>query len=235
MTAGFQQLERELIAAERRARRSRPPARPALWAARTLVPTIGVVVALVVAGIVLLTGSATPSRTTAAQPPGPRAITPGRDSGARTLPCGEAVGGQAPTRDVPVILGVVALPAAPPTRRALQTALTGSGTPAMRLFAKWGLVIRAGSRFRLIVPGPVRGRLRIGWGNAGENHEGTTITVDGCRATGARWIDFAGGYWVARTMCAPLIVEANGRRQQVHIGIGQACPGQLPPPQPTQR
>ena len=63
-----------------------------------------------------------------------------------------------------VVLGVVALPASPWMRRALQTARSGLRDPRARLFAKQGLVIRAGARFRLIVDGRLRDRLSIGWG-----------------------------------------------------------------------
>lgn len=152
----------------------------------------------------------------------------------RLLPCRETIGAQPPEQDMSVALRMVALPASPHLHRALQTALTGSLDPAARLFAKWGLVVRAGARFDLIVPRRLRDRLSIGWGNAGEGHVGSTISVPGCRGgRGEEWLDFAGGYWVHSTICAPLVVNAHGRRRRVWIGIGRACPGQLPPPQPT--
>jgi hypothetical protein len=120
-------------------------------------------------------------------------------------------------------------------RRALQTARTGSRDPGARLFAKEGLVVRVQARFELIVPTRLRRGLSIGWGNAGEGHVGSTISVSGCQGgRGERWLDYAGGYYVHRTLCAPLIVEARGVRRRIWIGIGKACPGQLPPPQPTQ-
>ncbi|MGH3265905.1 MAG: hypothetical protein ACRDNS_28375, partial [Trebonia sp.] len=106
---------------------------------------------------------------------------------------------------------------------------------ATRLFAKWGLVIRFDARFRLIVPGRLRDRLSLIWGNANEGHRGTTIEVNGCRGPrGAKWMAYAGGYYVRRPMCAPLIVAGHGQRRRVLIGIGKACPGQRPPPKPTQ-
>lgn len=150
----------------------------------------------------------------------------------RLLPCRETIGADSPAAGTSVVLGVVALPSSPHLRRALQTAETGSRDPAARLFAKWGLIVRAGARFELIVPRRLRDRLSIGWGNAGEGHVGSTISVPGC--PGRKWLDFAGGYWVHSTMCAPLTVEADGLRRGVWIGIGKACPGQLPAPQPTQ-
>lgn len=134
-----------------------------------------------------------------------------------------------------VVLGVVALPASPRMRRALQTSSSTLPVPAARLFAKWGLVIRRGAQFRLIVPDRLRDRLSIGWGNAGEGHRGTTIVVDGCTGPrDAKWLAYAGGYYVRDPLCAPLIVAADGHRQRVRIGVGKACPGQRPPPEPTQ-
>ena len=134
-----------------------------------------------------------------------------------------------------VVLGVVALPASPRLRQALQTARTGSRNPAMRLFAKWGLVVRAGAHFELMVPTRLRDGLSIGWGNANEGHVGSIISVQGCRGRhGERWLDFAGGYFSHSTICAPLIVTAHRVRRRVLIGVGTPCPGQEPPPRPSE-
>ena len=87
----------------------------------------------------------------------------------------------------------------------------------------------------LIVPDPLRDQFSIGWGNAGEGHRGTTIIVDACAGPkGAKWLAYAGGYYVRDPFCAPLIVAAHQQRRRVRIGVGKACPGQRPPPQPTQ-
>jgi hypothetical protein len=133
------------------------------------------------------------------------------------------------------VLDVVALPASPRLRRALQTARTGSRNPEDRLFAKWGLLVRAGARFQLIVPPGLRGRLSIGWGNANEGHVGSAISVPGCHGSKSqKWLAFAGGYWVNKPLCGALIVRTRGIQRRVQIGVGRACPGQLSPPQPTQ-
>ena len=60
----------------------------------------------------------------------------------RTLPCDEAIGNQSPPHGMRVVLGVVALPASPGLRHALQTSRTGA--PGSRLFDKWGLWARSG-------------------------------------------------------------------------------------------
>lgn len=162
------------------------------------------------------------------------ATTSSHSGSVRMLPCREVIGTGQPVSGMHVVLGVVALPASPWMRRALQTARSGLPDPRARLFAKEGLVIRAGARLRLIVAQRLRDRLSIGWGNAGEGHRGSTIAVDACSGPrGARWLGYAGGYFVRDPMCAPLIVDANGQRQQVQIGIGKACAGQRPPVEPT--
>jgi hypothetical protein len=234
MTGGFDQLQRELGAAQRRLSVGpRPPARPRRRAVRALLPVLAAAIVVAVVVVVLAAAGgrhhSVPGNSGSPKPPS-HPTQPA--NGIRSLPCDESIGNQSPPRDLRVVLGVVALPASPGLSRALQTSRTGAGS---RLFAKTGLSVRAGARFQLIVPTRLRSRLSIGWGNAGEGHVGSTIAVAGCQAPHHQWIDFAGGYWVTRPMCAALTVAAEGRRRRVQIGIGKACPGQLPPPQPSQR
>lgn len=154
---------------------------------------------------------------------------------ARRLVCDQA-DIAAPSRNMTMVLGVVSLPASPKMTRALQTARTGLGVPAARLFAKWGLFVRAGATVRLIVPERFRHRLSIGWGNNSDGHRGNLISVTGCAGPpGARWLVWPGGYYVRDPVCAPLIIEAGGQRRRVQMGIGKPCPGQRPAPNPTQK
>ena len=234
MTDGFEQLARQLSAAEQRLahERVRPRGRPV----SKLLPALVVVITLSVIAVVLWAAVRSHGHLSGVgpqKPPDHPAQLTGRAGSGRTLPCDEAIGNQSPPRAMRVVLGVVALPTSPGLRHALQTSRTGA--PGSRLFAKWGLWVRSDTRFELIVPAALRGQLSIGWGNAGEGHAGSIVTDPRCQAHRRRWINFAGGYWTARPRCATLIVAANGERRHVRIGIGQACPGQLPPPRPTQR
>jgi hypothetical protein len=150
-----------------------------------------------------------------------------REGSPRYLACGQYIGTGPPPRGMRVVLGVVALPATPSARRALQASPSTLRDPAARLFAKQGLVIRAATRFRLIVPDRFRDRLSIAWGSSSDSRRASTFAVNGCAGpAGVRWLAYAGGYYVRDPMCAPLIVETGGRRQQVQIGIGKPCSGE---------
>ncbi|GID29576.1 hypothetical protein [Paractinoplanes brasiliensis] len=102
-----------------------------------------------------------------------------------------------------------------PTAR-LQVA--ESGEPG-RLFAKAGLLVRAGTPVELTVDPSARG-VTIGWGSPGP--EVTTISVPAC-PDAKGWLAFAGGYHVPEPMCVPLIVRANGREARARVRVGADC------------
>jgi hypothetical protein len=154
-----------------------------------------------------------------------------RSTAGSVLDCRLASGvdGVAP---LPVVLGVVALPISP-RYPALGTALSGDGNGPLRLFAKTGLFFRPGAKFELIVPARFASRLRIGWGAPGTPSQ--IVEVSNCaNPGGGGWLAIPGGYWIDHPACVPIIVRAGGQQQQVHVGVGKACPGQRPPPEPSQ-
>src|SRR5207244_2529360 len=106
----------------------------------------------------------------------------------------------------------------------------GLDTPGARLFAKNGLLIRAGASFDLVVPSGWEDRFAIGWGSPPTR--ATHVVVSGCDAggVGIKWLAFAGGYWVRRAACVPLIVQTTHKSRTVHIGVGAPCRGQRTPP-----
>ena len=126
------------------------------------------------------------------------------------------------------MLGVVALPAAPDSR-ALQAFDSGDpGVPA--LFAKTGLLVRAGQAFELEVAAEPDNRVAIGWGNALTFVPGARFAVPACPDTfGTGWLAYPGGYWADRPLCLPLVVRTADGEEQVRIGIGAPCPDQQPP------
>jgi len=177
------------------------------------------------------TGKTSPVATSghvSVRPTGPARLLPGESA----LACDDYIDNNAQAAPLQVVLGVVALPVSP-GYPALGTSLSGDGNGPLRLFAKTGLVIRPGTRFELIVPARFTSRLRIGWGKPGTPSQ--RVVVDDCANTGGpRWLAYAGGYWIDHPACVSIIVSVGGKQQQVHIGIGTACPGQQPPQGPTQ-
>ena len=177
------------------------------------------------------TGKTSPVATSghvSVRPTGPARLLPGESA----LACDDYIDNNAQAAPLQVVLGVVALPVSP-GYPALGTSLSGDGNGPLRLFAKTGLVIRPGTRFELIVPARFTSRLRIGWGKPGTPSQ--RVVVDDCASTGGpRWLAYAGGYWIDHPACVSIIVSVGGKQQQVHIGIGTACPGQRPPQEPTQ-
>ncbi len=100
---------------------------------------------------------------------------------------------------------------------------SGEADPAARLFAKWGLVVRAGRVVDLRVAPGWPDRARLGWG--GTSTPAATVTVHACPPEGepAQWVAFVGGTWVAQAACVPLIVTSNGQTDHVNLGIGTPC------------
>ncbi len=227
MTRGFDQLAGELRRAEqRRAAVAHSPRR--VWGVLLPLATTAVVAAVLT--VVLVSG--THARHPAPAGKGPSASpvpATGLGRGQWGLPCSDFVGDMPPTHAVRVVLGSVGLPGRPVESRALQTSRAGA-----RLFAKSGLWVRSGARFELTVTTALRGRVTMTWGNAGEGNHGTTLIDRGCRPNRSPWVNFVGGYWVRRPLCATLIVTSDRRRRRVRVGIGKACPGQRPPPSPSQ-
>jgi hypothetical protein len=150
------------------------------------------------------------------------------------LRCADFIDTSPPPRDYSVMLNVVGLPTSPHSR-ALQTARTHDVPPDPRLFAKTGLLIRADSRFSLLVPHGER--LWIGWAN-GPAQPHKAVVVRGCASpseTHSDWLAYPGGFWVQAVGCYSLIVKSRGHEQRMRIGLGAPCSGQKPPEGPTER
>lgn len=151
------------------------------------------------------------------------------DPGGQALPCGDVIGSAAePSPGYSVVLGQVALP----TAVALQANPSGEADPAARLFAKDGLVVRPGASVEISIPPDARRMASIGWGSPGKRT--SRLVIADCRpnSTDKDWLVYAGGYWVARPMCLPLVITSERESQRIFVGVGTACPGQGPPPAP---
>jgi hypothetical protein len=136
-----------------------------------------------------------------------------------TLACDGPIDGGPPPADYETVLGVVALP----TGEAIGASDSGDPTvPA--LFAKTGLLVRAGQSFELVAAEQPDNRVAIGWGNVASDPS-PHVVVPACADTyGTGWLVYPGGYWADRPLCLPLTVRADAHEEQVRIGVGTACP-----------
>jgi hypothetical protein len=138
---------------------------------------------------------------------------------AELLPCAASIGGR------PGLYGnyrVVAENVGVPADQVLQVSVSGEADPAVGLFAKWGLEVRAGAAVDIQVAPGWEDRARIGWGNPGS--PGVAVHVPACAGpSGTPWLAFAGGTWVGQPVCVPLVVRSQGQEAQVRLGIGVPC------------
>ncbi len=178
-----------------------------------------------IAGIVFIAVAAT-ACSSGSHRAGPSAQPTASTAPATALPaaelrCADVIGDTPPTAGMQVIADAVALPSL--RMPALQAAPTGD-SGSTRLFAKWGLLVRAKAKAVLTVADP--GHVSIGWGNPGPVTK--RFVIPGCGSSG--WLAFAGGYYVDRPRCITLEVTSGTLRQDVLLGVGEPCPGQRPPP-----
>ncbi len=151
-----------------------------------------------------------------------------------TLDCTDPIGGSSPPRSE-TVGNRVALLTTRTQEHALQTArLHDPVAPGYRYFAKTALLMRHGAGdAELVVPRSERGRVALSWGNT--DHDGIAgrvFRVGPCPA-GSSWTAFPGGYFVTAPHCVRLIVRAGRDERRVRVGVGKACPGQLPPGEPS--
>ena len=110
-----------------------------------------------------------------------------------------------------------------PDRTVLAVEDSGEPDRAVRLFAKWGLVVRAGAVVDVRVAPGWESRARIGWGTARTPAATTTVRACAPNDEQSAWLAFVGGTWVAQAACVPLVVRSNGQEDHVSLGIGVAC------------
>ncbi|SIN43167.1 hypothetical protein [Micromonospora cremea] len=116
-----------------------------------------------------------------------------------------------------------------PDRAVLPAEESGEADPAARLFAKWGLVVRAGTIVDLRVAPGWEDDARIGWGAPAAPAASVRVRACAPNVGQRQWLAFVGGTWVARATCVPLMVRSSGRQDRVNLGIGLACGGTTAP------
>jgi hypothetical protein len=121
----------------------------------------------------------------------------------------------------------------------VTTVAGGNVVGQLRLGAKSPLLVRAGSEAEIVVAPEWRDRVVFWWGNTGGGtRPASTFLVGPCRPPGSvagGWLVYPGGFFVSDVACVSLLVRAAGVERRVQIGIGDPCPGQLPPPQRSDR
>lgn len=180
--------------------------------------------------VVLLAGCTSPAPSdqgaTASDPVAVVAPTPAGASaepslapGVGLVSCASSIAGLPdPPGDYRLVVRNVAVP----TASVLQVGDPGETDPAARLFAKWGLVVRAGAAVDLQVGPGWEDRARLSWG--GPALSAAAVHVPACPAPSSSvWLVFAGGTLVAQPACVPLIVRSQGQEAQVRLGIGAPC------------
>jgi hypothetical protein len=107
----------------------------------------------------------------------------------------------------------------------LQANETREADPTIRLFAKWGLVVRIGAVVDIQVAAGWEDRARIKWGSSAS--PGVAVHVPACPKPSeqTQWLHFAGGTWVAQPACVPLVLRSQGQAATVRLGIGKPCVG----------
>jgi hypothetical protein len=134
--------------------------------------------------------------------------------------CSDSIGQvTAPPEDYHTIAGVAALP----DDAVIQTAPSGEQGPAVKLFAKWGLLVRTGETVEVAIGPGWASRARVGWGNPAA--PAASVRIKACAVGGAPkpWTAFAGGTWVAEPACVPAVIRDGNRIEQIRLPIGRPC------------
>jgi hypothetical protein len=158
------------------------------------------------------------------RPPSSQAPVTDAGTGAKAehqLDCSAHIPAHGPSPSYRVVLGAVALQVWPDTG-VLQTSSDQTGG-VPRLFAKTGLLVRAGVSSTITVKAPSHRVARIGWRN-GYITPTRRLQIPACPADGtSRWLAFPGGYWVDRPTCVEVTVHARGDTQPEHVAVGSRC------------
>jgi hypothetical protein len=140
---------------------------------------------------------------------------------AQQLDCSAHILAHGPSPTTHVFLGAVGLQVWP-AAGVLQ--VSRDQTPgAPRLFAKTGLLVRAGVSSTIAVQTSPHRVVKIGWRN-GTITPARRVQVPACPPDGAsQWLAFPGGYWVDRPTCVRVTVRSGGRTDSARVAVGARC------------
>jgi hypothetical protein len=121
-----------------------------------------------------------------------------------------------------------------PVGRALQTSRGATSVSGISvLFAKNGLFVHPGVAFDVVVPDEFRGLVAFAWDRRAEPV--SVVHVPACppAADSTTLLDFIGGFYALRPICATIDIIESHEIAAVELGIGTPCPGQSPIEGPT--
>jgi hypothetical protein len=196
---------------------------PMAWPRERLMRTIiRVAVVVTLCCEVACTGQPTPG-SPPKESPSAAAVSGALPPGSVGLNCSGPIGVvSSPTAPQNNVLGVVGLD----TTSTLQVSRT-AGTDPHRLFAKTGLLVRAGREANLTVPAGWTTLVSIAWGNHAAEWT-TSLHIPACPVPPSgpgQWLAFPGGFSLDKAACVPLEVRTGSKTTTVHVSAGARCRG----------
>jgi hypothetical protein len=186
---------------------------------RTVIGFVAVIAVCCAAGCTGKPAPPPPPSASASASLSPAALPPGMTS----LDCSDPIGVvSSPTKPRGSTLDVVGLD----TTSTLQVSRAGGADPH-RLFAKTGLLVRAGREATLTVPADWAARVSIAWGNHAAEWA-TSLHIPACPqppSGSGQWLAFPGGFSLDKAACVPLEVSAGNKTTTVHVSVGADCTG----------
>ena len=139
------------------------------------------------------------------------------------LRCSEAIDSlETPPAGFTVFRGIVALRINRDNRVAHQTSEDLKAAYGERHFAKAALLVRAGAKFKMVIPEARRGMTSIAWGYGGTPRT-WELTVPGCPGS-TGWKVFTGGFWLEDPGCVEVIIRDGEHEEVLQLNLGSPCP-----------
>lgn len=144
-----------------------------------------------------------------------------RPTSHRLLDCSAHIRAQGPSPSYHMVLGAVALQVWPDSGVLQVSSDHTVGAP--RLFAKTGLLVRAGVPSTITVQASPHRVVQMGWRNGSVTPTRRVDVPPRPRDSKTTWLAFPGGYWVDRPTCLTVTIRAQGRAESERVAVGTPC------------
>lgn len=107
-----------------------------------------------------------------------------------------------------------------------QMTLPGRRNAGDGYFVKTGLLIRPAQATLVSVAPNVADKVTIGWGTVRAEDDATALVIPVCPGptnAGSQWLVYAGGFYVDRAVCVPLLVRSRDLAVTARIPVGAPC------------